>query len=326
MSNPFLQVSGDAKRALEEFSLAFRSALAAAGAEAWASQYGFSYQSTAIKTTYPLPVSTAGYKLHTGDQVMRRLFARSLSMQLREWTDGVEEKLAKVQAPDFIGWGEEPGNIAREGSRLPNVIAAEVLEANPNLSFYKDEELNTDLAIPLFSASHPVNVFDTSFGVFANDHEATAIDSTFMSAALTRFRQKLAPNGKPAGRRLTHLLVPAALEEQAKDFLQSDLMRLALLEAGSNTNQLTNNRYKNVVQLIVSDELTQDDVFYCLDANGPKPWIVQTGGAPEELVFDQSSDYYKQTLKVGIKYVLKADVKAALPHAIERITIVPESP
>lgn len=321
MSNPFLQVSGDAKRALEEFSLAFREALAAAAAEAWAASIGFAYSSSAIKTTYPLPVSTAGYKLHTGDPVMRRLFARSLSMQTREWTDGVEEKLAKITAPDFIGWGEEPGNIAREGARLPNVIAAEVLEANDNLSFYKDEELSIDAGIPLFSDSHPVNVFDTSFGTFDNDHEYAAVNSTFMKETRARFRAKKAPNGKPAGRRFTDILAPAALEETIREFLESDLMYLATLAQGSNVNQLTNNLYKNAVNLIVSDELTQDDVFYCLDRNGPKPWIVQTSGAPEEITFDQSSDYYKQTLKVGVKYILRADVKAALPHAIERITL-----
>ena len=321
MSNPFLQVSGDAKRALEEFSLAFRGALSAADAEVWSKTYGFAYESTAIKTTYPLPVSTAGYKLHTGDPTMRRLFARSLSMQTREWTDGVEEKLSKIQAPDFIGWGEEPANIAREGARLPNVICAQMLEANPKLSFYKDEELGTDASISLFADAHPVNVFDASYGTFDNDHTYAAINATFMQQTRARFRAKKAPNGRPAGRRFTHLLVPAALEDAAYEFLKSDLMYLATLAQGTNTHQLTNNLYKDAVSLIVSDELTADDYIYPLDINGPKPWIVQTSGAPEELVFDQSSDYYKQSLKVGVKYILRADVKAALPHAIERVKI-----
>src|SRR5690606_27279158 len=276
---------------LEDFSMAFRTALSAADAEAWAKTYGFAYESTAIKTTYPLPVSTAGYKPHTGDIAMRRLFARSLSMQTREWADGVEEKLAKIQAPDFIGWGEEPGNIAREGARLPNVICAEMLKANPKLSFYKDEELGTDANISLFADNHPVNIFDASFGTFDNDHSYAAINSTFMKETRARFRAKKAPNGKPAGRRFTHLLVPAALEDVAYEFLKSDLMYLASLAQGSNVNQLTNNLYKDAVSLIVSDELLDDDVIYPLDISGPKPWIVQSSGAPEEIVFDQSSDY-----------------------------------
>src|SRR5690606_34154552 len=148
-----------------------------------------------------------------------------------------------------------------------------------------------------------------------------AINSTFMKETRARFRAKKAPNGKPAGRRFTHLLVPAALEDVAYEFLKSDLMYLASLAQGSNVNQLTNNLYKDAVSLIVSDELLDDDVIYPLDISGPKPWIVQSSGAPEEIVFDQSSDYYKQTLKVGVKYILRADVKAALPHAIERVTI-----
>jgi hypothetical protein len=142
-----------------------------------------------------------------------------------------------------------------------------------------------------------------------------------MRAALQRFRTKKAANGKPLGLRLTHMLVPPDLEQDAKDFLESDHMRLALLAGGSNTNELTSNRYKNIVQLEVCDELTTANVIYLIAANGPKPWILQDGGSPEEIRFDKTDALYKQTGLVGVKYILQMAAAAALPHAIERITI-----
>jgi hypothetical protein len=321
MANPFLQVSGDAQRALEEFSLEFASALAAAPADTWAQTYGLAKTSRAIKTTYPIPVSAAGYVLAKGDFQMRSLFERSLTMQTREWVDGVSEKAAVIEAPDFIDWGGEPGRIALEGARQPNRIIADMLAANPNLSFYADENLGITSSTPLFSDSHPVNVFDSSKGTFDNNHTAAALDAAMLRAAILRFRQKKAPNGQVAGRRITHMIVPAALEETARDLLESDLMYNVLLDTGSNTNAVSNNRYKGYLNLVVGDELTQDDRIFLLDARGPKPWIVQTSGTPEEIRFDKTSDYYKQTLKVGVKYILRLDGKACLPHAIERVQI-----
>lgn len=321
MPDPFLQVSGTAQRALEEFNTEFLTALASAPAEQWATTYGkYNPNSAAIKTTYPLSISAAGYVEAKGDFQMRSLYTRSISMKQREWTDGVAEKASIIEAPDFIDWNGEPARIAIEGARLPNRLVASLLNANANLGFYKDEDLGTDAAIPLFSNSHPVNIFDSTFGTFDNDHTFDYTTSE-LTAMLLRWRTKPGPNGKPAGRRMTHWLVPAALEERTKLFLQSDLMYNAMLAVGDNTNIVSRNIYQGAIQMVVCDELLDDDVIYAVDVNGPKPWVVQTGGAPEQIVFDKSSELYKQQFKIGVKYLLKANAGSMLPHAIERLTI-----
>ena len=166
-----------------------------------------------------------------------------------------------------------------------------------------------------------MNIFDSGFGTFDNDHGASAFDSDLLSAAMTRFRAKKGANGKPMGLRLSHVLAPGALEQTVRDFLESDLMRLALLEQGANVQGTTNNRFKNAVDLVVCDELTATDKIYLIAANGPRPWILQDGGSPEEIRYDKSDALYKDTGKVGVKYVLTMAVAAALPHAIERITL-----
>ncbi len=320
MSVPFLQVSGDAQRALEQFRLDFLTALSSAAPDAWATLYGLANTSTAIKTTYPLSISAAGYVEAKGDFQMRSMYERSLSMKTKTWTDGIAEYAKVIEAPDFIGWGDEPAKIAIEGARLPNQLVAAVLHANANLGLYADENLNVASTIPLFSDVHPVNIFDTSFGTFDNDHAMT-LGTAGVAAMLTRWRQKKGPNGKPAGRRVTHWLVPAALEEPCRTFLSSDLMYNAILASGTNVNQVSNNIYKGFIQLVVCDELLDDTLVYAIDAKGPKPWIVQQAGAPEEIIYDRNSELYKSQFKLGIKYKLEANAAAALPHAIERITL-----
>lgn len=321
MAQRYNLVSGDAQRALEEFSTAFDQAFTAPDAETqWAQQFGLYNQSRAIRTTYPIPVSAAGYVERKGDDKMRSLYTRSMSLFPKQWVDGVAEDAMIIEAPDFIGWGDEPARIAVEARRQPNRLVAAMLEANPNLDFYRDDTLKTDLGIPLFSAaSHPVNIFDTSLGAFGNITTGfSAINSDLFKSVMTKFRARKAANGKPLGLRVTDLIVPGALEQQARDFLESDLMRYAILAGGSNTQETSNNRFKNVVNLVVADELTDVDSIYFISSAGPKPWIVQHGGTPEEIRYDKTDAMYKDTNKVGVKYVLEINVGAALPHAIER--------
>ncbi len=123
------------------------------------------------------------------------------------------------------------------------------------------------------------------------------------------------------GRKLTDLIVPASYEEKAKQFLESDLMYNATLAGGSGTNLVSNNIYKGAVNLIVSDELTVDLVVYAIDRNGPAFAILQDGGSPEEIVYDKTSDMYKDTGMVGVKYVKQLAAGAALPHSVAKYTL-----
>ena len=71
---------------------------------------------------------------------------------------------------------------------------------------------------------------------------------------------------------------------------------------------------------VVSDELTDDSQWYALALNKPgmMPWIIQDDGAPEEIMRDKSSDFYKSTLKVSLAYVKRANGALALPQCIQR--------
>jgi hypothetical protein len=327
MATPKTLLTVDAQARLTEFSSAFDQALATIDPEnSFARDFGLVNSSRAIATTYPIPLSAAGYVKKSGDVKMRRLYERSLSMTPYEHEDGVEELAYKIEAPDFVGWSSEPARIAREGLRLPNKLVAAILKANPLLDLYVEKQPggNTASTIRLFADDHPVNILDSSFGTFDNDQTAVEIGEAMVKACKNRFRTRKAPNGTPMGLQFTHLLVPAALEELAKDFFESDTLVLAVANAGGTIvgGVPRKNRFMGAVQPVIVPELLDDNIVYALDGNsGVFPWVLQDGGAPEEIVFDKTSDRYKTTGMVGVSYKLLMAVAAALPHAVERITL-----
>lgn len=195
-----------------------------------------------------------------------------------------------------------------------------MLEDNPVLDFYAGTGHS---AKTLFHASHPCHVFGEVSDTFDNDLGSlgsTGGISELLKAMREHFRSIKGPNGKPMGRRLTDVVVPAQLEEEYFEFLNSDLMYAAHLEQGANTNMATRNLYKGSVNLIVSDELTDDDQVYGIDRNGPAFCILQDGGEAETIEFGKDSDMYKRTKRVALSFELVAAASAALPHSICRAT------
>lgn len=309
MSKPFEQVSKDAQTRLQEFSEEHDEALVAAPPKSlWAGQFGKQKLSKAIKTTYPLPVSQAGYIEDKGDHEMRTLYAKSVSITPIRYADGVMEMSDIIEAPDFTGWEDEPKRIAIEELRHPNKLVAAVLEANANLEFD---------GLPLFDNAHPLNVFDSSVGTFDNDHTAGTIAAAVTAAELS-FSQRLAPNGENMGLMITDLLVPGALWQAARTYLEDD--RLLQVVSGEGVASMKNFHF-GIINLIRCNEFTSTTDIYFIDRNGPWPWITQSGGPPDEIRYDKDSDRWKDTGYVGLKFRMLAGAVAALPHAIEKYVI-----
>lgn len=339
---PLEQLSFDTQRALEQFSSAFESAFAAVeAANFWAYQFGHVETSDQLLLTYPMSISAAGYKERRGDDAARDMYERAISVTPTVWVDGVKAQKERLRQRDFAtqAWAGEAARIAVEGRRHANILAARMLHSNPNLQLYKDATLGIDAGIPLFSDSHQANIFDTAVGTYKNvllgggtDFAGGAIDAAMMKAVLQHGRTGIkSPNGTPRPVVYSHMLVHPEHEQAAKDFLESDLIRTTILEGGvgPNTNLNTNNRFKNLIKLVVCDELAQvpgvdEDKIYFIDAgNGAKPWILQDSGSPEENMFDESSEFCKNTGMVKVTYAMRMAVTAALPQAILRVDLTP---
>lgn len=341
-------VPRDVQLALTEFSSDFDMAFAAADVEQWAGQIGLIRTSDAIRTVFPIPLSTAGYKLRDGDDKLRRLFERSMAMTPLEWYDGVQEKADIIEVGgEWIGWENEPANMAAEAVRHANVLVADLLASNPYLDFYRQDLPGGSVAsaLQLFAATHPYNVLDSGVGTFDNDWSngdtvqgltiPAEINATLVKACRKHFRDIKRPNGTPMGLRFAGFLVPAAQEEAALDAFSRDKVLEALATGGTADfiGGAMPNRFVGT-QVIVGDELTgslpsgatgDDDTIYAFatKAGGltPPPWIVQRRGTTEEIRYDKDSEKYKDTGFVGVKEILKAAAAGCLPHAIVRINL-----
>jgi hypothetical protein len=339
----------DVQLALTEFSSEFDAAFALGDIEQWSSMIGQLAVNDNIRTTWPIPLSTAGYKLREGNDKMRRLYERSLSMSPVDWVDGVHEKADIIEkAGEFIGWANEPANMAFEALRHANVLVADLLASNDNLDFYRVERSGGSTASTraLFAADHPFNVLDSSVGTFDNDWSdgdtvegltvPSEINATLVKQCRMHFRSICAPNGRPMGLRFAGFLVPAAQEEAALDAFQRDAVLEAIQNVAGSENvgggAMPNRHFGTPV--IVADELTgtlpsgasgDDDTIYAYatkqGGTTPPPWIVQRRGSPEEVRYDKTDALYKDTGLVGVKFVLRMAAVGALPHAIVRINL-----
>ncbi len=304
MGSEYNLISQDAQRALEEFKQDFAMALAQGPVDSWAREMGLYSASRALKTTYPVPVHAALYEEFKGDMKYRSLFEKSIELIPKTWQDGVAELASIIEAPDFIGWGEQPAAMAFAAASLENEIIAAALEAGTSTTGWDGETF--------FDTDHPVNVFDLAIGTDWSNYITTSATFGVTNLALAKkmFRALKGPNNKPLGLRMTHLMVPGALEETARDLLERDMIIESSIAMP--------NRHAGTVKLIVADELTSDIAFYAFALNKPgmKPWIVQTEGSPEVIVQDKSSHLYASTLKVGLSSILRGNGGLAMPHCV----------
>lgn len=331
---PYLQVSRDAARALEEFSEEFRGALVLGEITPWAANLGLVRNTEALKTTFPLPIDAAGYKEFKGDPKYRTLYHRSMSMVSRLWQDGVEEFIRVIEAPDFIDWAGAPANMAREWARQPNLLVADLLAESslngPLLNFYDDPDTKVAGTRRLFAADHPYNVFKEGLGTFDNRLSTTVAEiesGAFFDEANAYFRSIKGPNGKPLGLRLGggSVLAPATRENLFKNNLEQDtLVRAVTNLAGTENVAATTkaNLWKGTIGYTIADELEDQNHFYIFAAGRPGlyPWAIQMG-SPQETIFDASSERARSTLKVSISYVGQMNAMCALPHGIARVEI-----
>lgn len=352
MSQPYFQISRDAARALEEFSDQFRSALVLSETADW-SDLGLSYTlaNAAGTVTFPLPIDAAGYKEFEGDLKYRRLYGRSMSFRTKQWADGVEEQAVVIENDQFSGWADAPGNMAREWKRLPLLMLASMLQGptpatvapaayfGPLLDLYRDRDSNTASTIPLFSAAHQNNVFDAGVGVFNNilttTHAAIA-SGAFFDQLYAYSASVLGPNGKPIDVSVegTKLILPTSLTREFKKVLEQDTLLTAIDNVGkqgATASVVASGVRKNVdygqISYVTARELSiangWDQVFFAVLGGNPSlyPWVALTDAAPEESLFDKSSEFYMNTRKVKVGYVGNANVGAAMPHRIVRVQV-----
>lgn len=340
---PYTAVSRTTADSLRRFDEAFRGALAIAEPDSlWAAQGGLVLSTEGmLQTTFPIPVSAAGYREFKGDIKYRTLYELAINVfNDKTWQDGVEELAKVVEGPNFLGWDQEPANMAREWARLPNTLVAEILEANPNLELYRDPDTKVLTARALFAADHPFNVLEPDFGTFDNDiatTEADILNGTFFSELkLYAFNMK-GPNGKSYGLRAQGgtIYTNGARAELIDEALKQDNVIKVISDGGEITPPtavatavaaaVQKNRHLGIMSHVVAEELTDasDDYLYIVLSGNPAahPWVVMQQSSPEVIIQDKDDAKYKEHLKVSFSSHGEAKAAAMMPQKIVRVTI-----
>lgn len=330
--------SRTATRAVEEFRDDFRDALVLAEPELWTAELGLVVVGDFKgQVTFPLPLDAAGYHEFKGEAKFRKLYDRAMSMITKRWQDGVEASAENIEKDTWLGWADQPGKMALEWRRQPNIVVATMLEANPVLELYRNPDTGAAGTRALFADDHPFNILQPVLGSFDNDRTTTVADirsGKFFEDAADYYAGVCGPNGQPMGLTLDggSILTSLKRNQLFKRALESDTIVNSISNAGVERAAanvvavaLEQNPNKGTVKRVLARELTatSDNLFYTFGAGlpGAHPFVVLQGSALEEMVLDKSSEHYIKTGKVAFSTVGDVNSMAGLPHTVCRWTI-----
>ncbi|MBL0198559.1 MAG: Mu-like prophage major head subunit gpT family protein [Myxococcales bacterium] len=197
--------SARTRSALEDFAQGFALALTQPGVEQWAKENGLYRSSRALGPRTPSPSRRPVTPSSKGDVRVRDIFQKSLSL-----TPARPGRTASPSRQRHRGAGLhrlDVGACSHRGAAsalLNQIIADASRQTRP-----------AGTARPSSLTRTPSNVFDVDVGTYDNDFTGagTTLTAANLKLAKSRMRDIKAPNGKPLGLRLTHLLIPSALEE-----------------------------------------------------------------------------------------------------------------
>lgn len=195
-------VSVDAQTRLTEFETAFMQALNSEDTDpdaVWARTYGYEYQTSMLRTRWPIGLDAAGYQKFNGDIIYRDLAHATIELVSELWSDGVAELRRIIEAPEFIGWADAPANMAMARRQKPNELVAALLADGEGYDSWDDGVF--------FRTGHPFNMKKTSLGTYDNLYTDHAPSIATLKFLRQHFRAIKNASGKNMGLRLTHLVV-----------------------------------------------------------------------------------------------------------------------
>jgi hypothetical protein len=259
---------------------------------------------------FPFPLDAAEFKPLEGDMRYRRLLNESATIKMRPWSDGVEEVASKIEDPRFLGWDQVGDNIGRAARHAPNEWVKTLLSTAESTACQYDGEY-------FFDTDHPYNPADPGLGTYSNLYtggSALPLSHASIKTVRKEFRTIKKPNGKEgAGLKLTHILVPANLEETALE------IRNRMLFVSSNA--AIDNDLRGSFEVIVGDNLP-DSEWYGLALNRrQRPWgiVRKNAGRPEMLISDKSSHLYiRGGKRVSVGATMDGEAGLLLPQCIKK--------
>lgn len=308
--------------AVREFDDRYLAGVSCAPARTWGNDCGDVIDVQSPMTTFPISLMTAKYQESSGTNRAKTMAERSFDLKVIEHDDGYEAPLLGVTGLTvnpfaYRKWQEAPSRLLLAEQKFVLKKLAALLEAGTStLSGYD--------GINFFHASgHLANPADPDAGTFGNyqsSGKACTIVNLETEIGLMKAGVK-DENGDKLSPSPNVVLVPSEIFQSTFNLLKQDLIASA---AGTATIR---NPFLGTLTVVEVPEFTDVNDWYLVDTNlvrsqGISPWLAARYMAPESLglrVYDESSDFFKDSGKLKISSHIWWAFALCFPHAIRKI-------
>lgn len=341
-ATPIESFGASSQRALEQFRLEFNMALSAAP-KMWAEEAGFMLPGGSLKDTYPINFNDTHYVESVATSAAAKKAQNAdITVVKRKFRNAKQANLKRLLSGDFaymMSWLQNAQMMADARVFLRNELVTSLLEAGATTLWGASTALPGGIdGANFFSATHAVNPFDTTqalrgVATWSNyQSAATPLNSANLTAEKATAAQVASPSGREFGHRYDQILTPTIMEETARNLLS---VQDVLLDAKASLNGVANafggvknphynsgTTYTGAPELAGTSATASD--YYLVSraavARGLYPWIIAEDAAEEVILWDETSDFYKNG-EHDIKYESVIYVNAALlfPQSIRKV-------
>jgi|GEM_PF-1618581 len=339
---PIEEFGASSQIALQSWRLEYNTVLASTPA-AWAEQIGQMLADGSMKTTFPISYDATQYTEVTAPgAAATQPLSFDITVNQRQFFVAKQVELRRLNKGDFAyvqRWAQTAAEVARARVFLRNALVTALLEAGTSGYWGSSSLLATGIdGQPFFSATHKNNPVDPSkklrgVATFSNyQASATPIGAANLTAEKAYAAQVAAPDGRELGITFDGILYPSMMEQTVKNLLTvQDL----ILDAKASLNSVSNamgggvrNPHLNsgmemtrAMDLAGTSSTASDYYLYSREAiaRGLVPWVIAEDPTEELRLWDESSDFYKDSGMIKVQSHVFLNAALLYPHGIRFI-------
>ncbi len=297
----------------------------------WASQLGEVTDVTSPYVTFPMSLLALKFKETKGENRFEGVGEQSFDMKPVEFDEGIRMPLVQIKTNVFAQrkWVRGPELLRRaEARHVAQNIADNVIDANPACGWDK---------LSLFNAAHLVNPRKPDLGTFSN-LEAVATDMTVVANITAEIEAMMAQVKDENGAKLITaprfaILASSGNFQAIANLMKQDKIVKAIYNVAKTdivAAGTENNPYEGLIDVVYAPQwsggVSGNDtliVDMSLVEEMMTPWLAgrwAPGGSLELRVYDEASDFYKNTGDIAISNHIWWGFGAVFPHAVRYIT------
>lgn len=334
--------------AIREFSDRYLAGIGASRPTGWADTLGELVPTDSPMTTFPVAQMRTLFQKTEGESRFGKLGEASFDVKTQEFDAGYQAKLMDLFLKIFAyrKWQEAPGRLVLAEEQFRHTSIAALIAAGASTTCVDGANF--------FDTAHPINITDSSVktvsgasswsnnqGTAANVLGSLAVGNAGpftidnLQTEIVNMQTGVPDeNGMLLGADPDTILVPADYAEPLRNGLSKDLLLDHFASATTPFNPAagaTNNPYKGKFTVVPVKEFTiasgSTADWFLVDSklvkSGIAPWVSMRQNVPQSLalrVYDEASDYFKNTGNIKMSAHVWYGFGLALPHAIRRIT------